>query len=66
MWFATLSAVSDKYYKDKVFQSQLQAMVLEQYKDKLLLVEEADYSPKDVPPGTPVTVQSIAEDDDDD
>jgi recombination protein RecA len=64
-WFSTLSAISDKYYKDKVFQSQLQAMVLEQYKDKLLLVEEADYSPKDVPAGTPVEVQSIAEDDDD-
>lgn len=63
--FPTLSAISDKYYKDKVFQGMLQGLVLEQYADKLMLVEESDFSPKDVPPGTPVEVQSVAEDDDD-
>jgi hypothetical protein len=52
-----LSAISDKYYKDKKFQALLQAMVLGHYQDKLILVEESDYSPKTVPPGTAVEVE---------
>jgi hypothetical protein len=55
--FSTLGAISDKYYKDKVFQAAVQALVLEQYKETLLFVEESDYSPKNVPPGE---VQPIA------
>ena len=61
--FPTLSAISDEYYKVKSFQTLLQSMVLEQYKDKLILVEETDFSPKEVPSGTPIEVQSVAGDD---
>lgn len=55
--YPTQGAIADRYYKDKGFQALLQALVLEQYQDKLILVEESDYSPKEVPPGTAVEVE---------
>lgn len=54
--FTTLSAIADTYNKDKAFQTQLQAVVLDHYQDKLMLVEETDFSPKDVEPGKIVEV----------
>ena len=56
--FSTLTAMQDRYAKDLVFRMALQAMVIESYKDKLILVEETDYSPKDVAPGTAVDVET--------
>jgi hypothetical protein len=58
--FPTLTAMQERYMKDNTFKLLLQGMVIEAYKDKLMLVEEADFSPKDVQPGTPVGVQPIA------
>ncbi len=56
--FQTLGAISDKYYADKKFQLALQGLVLSQYQDKgMILVEEQDFSPKDIKPGD---VQPIA------
>lgn len=54
--FPTLSAIAEKYDKDAPFRALLQAEVLASYRDKLVLVEESDFSPKDVPPGTAVVV----------
>ena len=62
MKFPTITAVSDKYTKDEAFRLALQTLVIESYKDKLILVEEQDFSPKEVSPGT--TVQLIAGEDD--
>jgi recombination protein RecA len=56
MPYPTLSAMQDKYTKDESFKMFLQGLVIESYKDKLVLVEETDFSPKDVPPGTAVEV----------
>lgn len=56
--FTTLGAMADKYAKDKTFQAALQAEVLAHYRDKLMLVEEMDFSPKDVPPGQAVEVDN--------
>jgi recombination protein RecA len=58
LFFPTLTVMQDQYMKDPKFQMQAQGLVIEQYKDHLILVEEPDYSPKDVEPG--VAVQSIA------
>lgn len=55
--FPTITVIADKYQKDLAFRHLLQQTVIENYKEHLLMVEEADYSPKDVPPGD---VQSIA------
>jgi recombination protein RecA len=59
--FPTLTAMQDRYAKDLKFKMVLQGMVIDSYKDKLLLVEESDYSPKDVPPGTAVEVTNGTE-----
>ena len=58
--FPTLTAMQERYMKDNKFKLLLQGMVIDAYKDKLMLVEEADFSPKEVQPGTPVGVQPIA------
>jgi recombination protein RecA len=55
--FATLTAMQDRYVKDLDFRMLLQSTVIECYKDKMILVEEADYSPADVQAGTPVEVE---------
>lgn len=57
--FLTLTAMQDRYTKDTPFRMVMQGLVIEAYQDKLVLVEETDYSPKDVPPGE--VVQSVAE-----
>ena len=54
--FPTLTAMQDHYLKDYGFRMVIQGLVIEMYKAKLVLVEESDYSPKDVPPGTAVEV----------
>jgi RecA/RadA recombinase len=59
--YSTLTAMQDRYLKDAVFKMFLQSMVIEAYRDKMVLVEETNYSPNDVEPGTPVEVQSVAE-----
>lgn len=56
--FTTLTVIADRYQKDAKFRAKLQELVIESYRDKLVLVEESDYSPKDVPPGTAVEVES--------
>lgn len=55
--FPTLTAMQERYMKDEKFKRVLQGMVIESYKDKMVLVEETDYSPKDVAPGTVVEVE---------
>ena len=55
--FQTLTAMQEQYQKDVEFQRHVQALVIDNYKDSLILVEEQDYSPKTVAPGA---VQSIA------
>lgn len=55
--FPTVTAISERYGKDEAFRMKLQGMVIAAYQDTMMLVEEADYSPKDVKPGT---AQSIA------
>lgn len=63
--YPTITALQDKYQKDKKLQASMQALVIESYKDNLILVEESDFSPKNVVSGTPVeVVQSIAVDKD--
>ena len=52
--FPTLTAMQDRYMKDAPFRMVLQSMVIESYQDKLILVEETDYSPKEVSPGMTV------------
>lgn len=59
--FPTLTALADRYRDHLGFRMVLQGMVIEAYRDKMVLVEEEDYSPKDVPAGNPVEVQSTAE-----
>lgn len=54
--FPTLTAIQDRYAKDHIFRMVLQGLVIELYKDKLVLVEETDYSPKEISPGTTVEV----------
>ena len=53
--FTTLGVIADRYYKDKAFQALLQATVLAHH-NKLILVDESNYSPKEVPPGDAVEV----------
>jgi RecA/RadA recombinase len=55
--FPTLTAMQERYQKHEGFRMVLQGLVIESYKDKLILVEESDYSPSDVPTGTPVEVE---------
>lgn len=55
--YPTLTAIQDRYLKDDAFRRRLQAMVIDQYQDNLILVTEVDYAPKTVAPGQ---VQSVA------
>lgn len=57
--YPTLTVIEDRYVKDVDYRMKLQGLVITSYQDKLVLVEETDYSPKDVAPGT--VVQSVAE-----
>lgn len=61
--FPTITAMEEKYKHDEPFRMVLQGLVINSYKEKMLLVEEADYSPNEVPAGNPVEVdvQPIAE-----
>jgi hypothetical protein len=56
--FPTLTSMQERYQKHEGFRMLLQGIVIESYRDKLILVEETDYSPKDVPSGTPVEVEN--------
>jgi len=56
--FPTLSAIADKYAKQSVFRSALQAMVIAAHRDKLMLVEEETFEPNDVPPGQAVKIEN--------
>jgi RecA/RadA recombinase len=56
--FPTLTSMQERYQKQEGFRMLLQGIVIESYRDKLILVEETDYSPKDVPSGTPVEVEN--------
>lgn len=60
--FPKISDIYEKYLKDREFQLQIQALVIEQYKDNLVFVAEEDLSPKTVEPGK---VQLIANGEDD-
>lgn len=55
--FPTLTAIQDLYMKDESFRMSLQGIVIDAYRDKLILVEEPDFSPNEVPPGTAVEVE---------
>ena len=55
--FPTLTAIQDLYVKDQAFRMSLQGIVIAAYQAKLILVEEPDYSPTDVQPGTAVEVE---------
>lgn len=59
--FPTLTAMQERYSKDTDFRMLLQGMVIAAFQDKLVLVEESDFAPKEVPPGVEVEVQAIAE-----
>jgi recombination protein RecA len=52
--YPTLVAMQERYLKDDKFRMQIQALVIASYKDKLVLVDEPVYEPKDVKPGQPV------------
>lgn len=56
--FSTLTAVQDRYIKDEPFRMALQGMVIDSYKDKMMLVVEQQYAPTDVAPGIPVDVET--------
>ena len=56
--FPTLTAIQDAYQKNLAYRSMLQTLVIDCYQDKLMLVEETDYSPKEVSPGMTVEVSS--------
>ena len=60
--YPTLSVIQDQYQKNADFRMMMQGLVIKEYKGKMVLVEELDYSPKDVEPGTAVDVQLVAED----
>jgi len=49
--FPTLTAIEERYYTDASFQLALQSLVLANYKDAPMLVDESDFSPKHVQPG---------------
>ena len=55
--FPTLTAIQESYQKNLAYRTMLQTLVIDCYQDKLILVEESDYSPKDVSPGTVVEVE---------
>lgn len=54
--FPTLTAMQERYMKDAAFRTSLQTRVIDAYQDKMVLVEEPDYSPKEVSPGTTIEV----------
>jgi len=58
--FPTLTAMSDQYTADLTFRMMVQKLVMDNYADTLMLVEEKDFSAKDVEPGEAVPVQPIA------
>lgn len=50
--YPKLEDVESRYYTDKAFQTLCKGLVLKHSKDTLVTVEDEDFTPKTVPPGT--------------
>lgn len=58
--FPTLTAIQDRYQKEQVFQRSMQQLVLDNYAESMITVDESAPNPN-IAPGEATAVQSVAE-----